>query len=155
MSVITFRKPFHAGQRIWAKFAKLNKNNTLSEYIEECSQIGVWDWNQCRIEKLITMSTDEYDTFSTSLLDHRPEFSEYGGVDSDSPYRPNKFFEFQSDDEKKDWFDKQFLCIILVTAPGREPLAVDPEGFAYARYVGIDVRMSAPEVLNPGSSVGR
>ena len=29
MSVISFRQLFRIGQRVWAKSAKLNKNNTL------------------------------------------------------------------------------------------------------------------------------
>ena len=101
------------------------------------------------------MSAEEYDAFSISLLHSRPGFSEYGGSDSDSPYKPNRFFQFRSDEEKSDWLAKQFLGVILVTAPGRESLAVDPEGCSYARYVGIGVRVSPPEVRDPGNPVGR
>ena len=155
MSVISFRKSFRVGQRVWAKFAKLNKNNTLSEYRSECARLGGWDWSQCRIENVLEMGTEEYDAFSVSLLDSRPGFSEYGGADSDSPYKPNHFFQFKSDEEKEDWLAKQFLGVILVTAPGREPLAVDPEGCSYARYVGIGVRVLPPEVRDPGNPVGR
>ena len=42
-----------------------------------------------------------------------------------------------------------------MTAPEREPLAVDPEGYSYARYVGIGVRVSPPKVREPGNPVGR
>ena len=155
MSVISFRQSFHTGQRVWAKFVKQNKNNMLSEYYKECSRVGGWDWSQCRIEKVLEMSAEEYDAFSVSLMHSRPGFSEYGGSDSDSPYKPNRFFQFQSDEEKADWLAKRFLGVILVTAPGREPLAVDPEGYSYARYVGIGVRVSPPKVREPGNPVGR
>ena len=155
MSVISFRQSFRIGQRVWAKFVKLNKNNVLSEYYKECSRVGGWDWSQCRIEKVLEMSAEEYDAFSVSLMHSRPGFSEYGGSDSDSPYKPNRFFQFQSDEEKADWLAKRFLGVILVTAPGREPLAVDPEGYSYARYVGIGVRVSPPKVRDPGNPVGR
>lgn len=155
MSVISFRQSFRIGQRVWAKFVKLNKNNMLSEYYKECSRGGGWDWSQCRIEKVLEMSAEEYDAFSVSLMHSRPGFSEYGGSNSDSPYKPNRFFQFQSDEEKADWLAKRFLGVILVTAPEREPLAVDPEGYSYARYVGIGVRVSPPEVRDPGNPVGR
>lgn len=38
MSVISFCQSFRIGQRVWAKFVKLNKNNMLSEYYKECSR---------------------------------------------------------------------------------------------------------------------
>lgn len=53
MSAISFRQSFRIGQRVWAKFVKLNKNNMLSEYYKECSRVGGWDWSQCRIEKVL------------------------------------------------------------------------------------------------------
>ena len=46
MSAISFRQSFRIGQRVWAKFVKLNKNNMLSEYYKECSRVGGWDWSQ-------------------------------------------------------------------------------------------------------------
>lgn len=155
MSVISFRQSFRVGQRVWAKFAKLNKNNTLSEYYAECSRLGSWDWSQCRIKKVLEMSAEEYDAFSVSLMKPRPGFSEYCGVYSDSPYTPDQFGRFQSEEEKADWLARRFLDVILVTAPKREPLVVHPEGFNYARYVGIGVRVSPPEVHDPGNPVGR
>ena len=61
MSAISFRQSFRIGQRVWAKFVKLNKNNMLSEYYKECLRGGAWDWNGTTLQltALPTMSEGE------------------------------------------------------------------------------------------------
>lgn len=113
MSAISFRQSFRIGQRVWAKFVKLNKNNMLSEYYKECSRVGGWDWSQCRIEKVLEMSAEEYDAFSVSLMHSRPGFSEYGGSDSDSPYKPNRFFSSSLMRRRRTGLPSGFLASFL------------------------------------------
>ena len=55
----------------------------------------------------------------------------------------------------RDWLDGKggsrngVMLAIEITAPGREPLYVNPEGHSYARYVGIRVEQQASATKYP------
>lgn len=68
------------------------------------------------IELLKEMSNAEYDTFANNMLRDYPWLKGRGG-----------------------YVNKTTRSVVMVTAPGRKTLFVDPSGSAYGRYVGIEV----------------
>lgn len=78
---------FAAGDFIISRFARLNKNNTLEEYVYRCqlpeftgervrgNEIGSWvelrNWDDdvCKIEQVIEVSADEFDKLCLNLMD--------------------------------------------------------------------------------------
>lgn len=141
--------PFHLKQRVWAKFACLNKLNTLQEYYQECNKINGFRWQQCRIDTILQLTSGEYETFSNAFLSNSPfltsKLNDSGGTYSDSIYLPDLNFQFATEEQREDWYARSFCSVALVTAPERTPFVVDTQGYAYARYVGIDIRESQPE----------
>lgn len=148
MPVRILTPPFALDQRVWAKFARQNKNNTLEEYRTECAKLGGYTWEQCRIVRLLALSGEEYDALAHSLLEPHEGFEDPGGTGSDSVQEPDDRFHFADEAQS-------YLNVGLVYAPGREPFVIDPQGFSYARYVGLDIRPHPPEVRNPGDPRGR
>ena len=144
---------FFIGQRLFAKFANLNKNNTLEEYRKECAQIGGFSLELCEVEKVAMVSPEEYDEIANSLLSNRDIFSGLGGIDSDSEYKPEGY-SFASIEQKEDWFAKSYRLATVVTALGREPFVADPQGSSYARYAGIEIQRERPRIDRPGDLLG-
>lgn len=72
--------------------------------------------SQVVVEKLVELSSPEYDEFAENLLVDRPWLKGLGG-----------------------WLNKDARHAVMVTAPERTTLYVDPSGSAYGRYVGIAV----------------
>jgi len=77
--------------------------------------------SQVVIEKHVVLSSAEYDEFGKNLLADRTWLQGLGG-----------------------WINREVRNAVLVTAPERMRLFVDPSGSAYGRYVGVDT-----EVLKP------
>ncbi len=72
--------------------------------------------SQVMVEKLVALSTAEYDEFAENLLVDRDWLKGLGG-----------------------WLNKDERNSVMVTAPDRTTLYVDPSGSAYGRYVGVAV----------------
>ncbi len=68
------------------------------------------------IEKHVELSSPDYDEFAENLLVDRPWLKGLGG-----------------------WLNKDVRNAVMVTAPERTTLYVDPSGSAYGRYVGVAV----------------
>lgn len=70
----------------------------------------------CRahVVKANRMTGAEYDRFTSSLRQERDWLAGQGG-----------------------WLDRETRAVVEVSAPGREPLFIDPQGYAYPRYVGM------------------
>ncbi len=68
------------------------------------------------VEKHVELSGAEYDEFAKNLLADRPWLKGLGG-----------------------WSNKDVRNAVMVTAPERTTLYVDPSGSAYGRYVGVAV----------------
>jgi len=143
------------GQRIIAKFAALNKNGSLAEYIRECSkpEFGeqIWDrtkwierpnWRatECKVGKIVTLSAQQYDVFVRTLMDSRPEFFAGFSGGSASDYDPGREIEEiwqMTAAELSLWRAQSYSVVMWVQAPGRASFVVNPEGYDYARYAGI------------------
>lgn len=72
--------------------------------------------SQVVVEKHVELSSPEYDEFAENLLVDRPWLKGLGG-----------------------WLNKDVRNAVMVTAPERTTLYVDPSGSAYGRYVGVAV----------------
>jgi hypothetical protein len=96
----------------------LNKLNTLEEYLQE--SLSIPPKRRAEIKKLKTliteekrMSTSEFDRLTRSFMDSRKWLKKTGGSSSDYHH-----------------------MAIKITAPNREPIYIDAQGYDYARYVG-------------------
>lgn len=72
--------------------------------------------SQVVVEKHVELSCPEYDEFAENLLVDRSWLKGLGG-----------------------WLNKDVRNAVMVTAPERTTLYVDPSGSAYGRYVGVAV----------------
>lgn len=123
-----------AGDFVTGKFAHFNKNDTVAEYREELEK-GEFAESDCIVQKAVSLSPEEYDKFATSLLDEHEGISKLGGTLVDDPKKPR---------EQR----KYMTIVVAVMAQGRETLLVDPQGYGYARYVGLDPqKISAPQAF--------
>ena len=158
-------KKLEVGQFIEAKFACLNKNETIEEYKNECSKPEVtyevsqegengypriagnvtnWRIDKCRIDGIVNLIPEEYNELVNSLLDERPYFRGQGG---DIYTGTNE--ELNNPDGCRDLYNRPDLLkelrrhharkVILINCEGYESFVVDPQGYAYARYVGFIV----------------
>lgn len=129
------------GKRYVAKFAKLNKNCTIGEYRYQCEDKGDFSNETCLVTKIVKFDNDSYDDFSLNLMGEHSCImnAECGnGSDYEIPdvYKEVDFWnlpeyiveQFQS---------KAYTKCVVVTAPNRNPLFIDTQGYNYARYVGI------------------
>ncbi len=72
--------------------------------------------NTVVVEKHIELNDAEYDEFAENLLADRAWLKRLGG-----------------------WLNRDVRSAVMVTAPERTTLYVDPSGSAYGRYVGVAV----------------
>jgi hypothetical protein len=102
------------GDRIIVRFPALNKNNTLAENTREIAR----DARRvtCSVEKVIAVNAEYFAIIANSLLaDRSTMWEEVGGYCSEK--------------------DATLVCILRNEETG-EVMAVNTEGYEYARYVG-------------------
>ena len=118
------------------KFANLNKNNTIGEYRYEVKK-GDYQLQKSKVEKVVHLSTKEFDSFSNSLMDEH-EFLGKGGTYSDDDR-----LQHLEDVEMFKWSkellqvfrDTCFNIVTAIVAPKRQTIFSDAQGYKYARYV--------------------
>ena len=158
-------KKLEVGQFIEAKFACLNKNETIEEYKNECSKPEVtyevsqegengypriagnitnWRIEKCKIDGIVNLIPEEYNELVNSLLDERPYFRGQGGDiytgTNEEINNLNDFMElYKRPDLLEEYRRNNARCVILINCKGYESFVVDPQGYAYARYVGFIV----------------
>lgn len=141
---------------VTGKYAKLNKNNTLAEYISECAkeqqepffdgyetiQFTNWYNERTQIASTVTLTNTEYQEFINNLLDDREWLSGKGGTDSSYELSPEDeadpmWFYRASHEEKTSWLAESFEVVIKVVNGDNpaEKILVNPQGYKYARYV--------------------
>ncbi len=149
------------GQTITAKFATLNKNETLDQYKEECSKPEkesyelqdpdsgykwnkeriVWRVESCIIEQIFEVTAKEWETITNSFLDDNIIWRGKGGTEYTGNDPDFDIDKLGGDPEMlQDYRDHNAnLVTILINQLTGEAIAINPEGHSYARYVGIDV----------------
>lgn len=138
--------PVEGDVRMVARFASLNKNCTLERYVQECDGGDCYD-RAVKVTHVVRMSADKYDLYAKHLMVNFPWLSELGGSDSDVPYEgDDKAWCNESAEFKAAWLAQSyFLGVLVLSADGRA-MVVAPEGYGYARYVGL-VFEALPESL--------
>ncbi|MGE8683044.1 MAG: hypothetical protein ACN6OV_00895, partial [Acinetobacter sp.] len=123
-----------AGDFVTGKFANLNKNNSVAEYRDEVEQ-NAYKESVCIVQKAITLSPEEYDSFANSLLEPNEKIAGLGGTWVDDDQKPREQRNYMS-------------IVVAVMAQGRETLLIDPQQYSYARYVALDPKkVEAPEAF--------
>jgi len=151
------------GSMITAKFATMNKNNTLREYKKECkkpefeeiTQEGGngypsfkhrganWRIEKCKVVKYALLSSKEFNFLTKNFLSDNEELYEKIGGHKYTGTNPN--FDYQTfymipallKDFQK---NNVTLVVVLENETTKEKVAINTEGYNYARYVGIEVK---------------
>ena len=121
-----------------ADFANLNKNCTLSQYQEEVDS-GEYRTEVCKVEKKLVLAATEWLKFTNSFMNDDSRIAGLGGDSSLAALRPVKSFSAYSEEEQALWLKHSYRCVVLVSC-GQRQIVVDPQGYSYARYVGINVQ---------------
>lgn len=119
-----------------AKFASLNKNNTVEEYRDELAK-GSYSTNKVKITEIAELSKSDYRRFRQSLPTDFDFLAGKGGCDSSADVPDVKHFWELNEDQQKAWRDGSYRLCVAVQCEGEPTLYVDPQGYNYARYVGL------------------
>ncbi len=124
---------------VTADFAKLNKNSDISTYIEEC-QKGDFYRDSVRICYKVKLTYKQWNLLLDGNLLASFDWMEGKGGHSSSYEPKTKVDHFwQLPEEEQELYKKHAYrddCI-LVTC-GYQSIVIDPQGYSYARYVGIN-----------------
>lgn len=95
--------------RVTVRFAR--KPSSLQEMHAEINSHGC-EVAKCEIAETVTLTTEEYDSFTRLIYKDWPWLDGRGG-------------------------DRNGIRqVVAITAPERETLYANPEGYSYARYIG-------------------
>lgn len=121
---------------VTARFARLNKRNMLAEYQTEVDS-GKYHEQRCKVAEIAYLTPQEWDSFQERLLEDFTWLAGKGGSESDADLPEVEHF-WEWTPEQQDLFRKTaYSLVIAVVAKGRLTLYIDPQGYNYARYVGI------------------
>lgn len=144
---------YAVGDRIVARFASLNKRCTADEYRAELARpeydrgdrCASWSDDLCVVEKVLHLSRADFSHLCNNLLEDRTDLGN-GGTGSDVPAPANLWS--LSDAEREAWVAKSWRAVTVVLCNGCRPLVIDPQGYKYARYVGLyPMPVPAPKPL--------
>ena len=156
------KNKFEIGMIINAKFATLNKKNTLTEYREECSkpetesyqmqdqETGykwdeprtVWRDEPCMVEQYFLLMPSEWDYITNHFLDDNIILRGKGGTIYTGTNPNFDYDNFKDEAMLKDFrANNARLVTIIENKDSGEVIAIDPQGYIYARYVGLEVTL--------------
>lgn len=115
------------------KFPSLNKCQRLDEYIEQLDDTKMY---RAAINRVVQLTNEDYDLWTNDLLDDQEWLAKMGGSDSTAPLREVENWYNYTEAEQKLWLAEAYNLAVLVYAPNRPAILVDPQGYDYARYVG-------------------
>lgn len=123
-----------------AYFAKLNKNNTLEEYKEECAK-GEFHYERILVTEQVFLNGQEWKKFVNSFLSDNERIAGKGGCDSTVilPEETNDKELYQLTKEQQEaWKRHSFRNVVeIINTLTGEYIYVDPQGYNYSRYVGL------------------
>lgn len=122
----------------------LNKNNTIEEYTEQ-RESGNYAIVRGKVTDRAKLTAEQYDVFVQNLLENVPWLAGKGGCGStaDLPEETDDLDFFKlTPDQQAAWKAGVYSLFVEVSAPGRETVYIDPQGFEYARYLGFAVNPS-------------
>lgn len=124
---------------------RLNKNNRLREYADSLIYEGkdYYYVENIKIERIIHLSRADYRIFKNSLLTNYAMLGRIGGSGCDT-LNPDQIDKIDhlgylafSDPEIKIKFDMDGYASAVIVTDGFDLIAVNTEGYGYARYVGL------------------
>ena len=123
-----------------ADFATINKNDSLWDYATQVED-GKFKVEKVKIVRQVTLSGDDWNLWTESLLSDQPWLKGMGGNGSTYQIPPNSFHEVSIADQIR-WIAGQYRkdCVLVKCSEHEATVVVDPQGSGYARYVGINVR---------------
>jgi hypothetical protein len=122
---------------IIAKCARVNKNTTLREY-RQFVDCGAYKDVEYKITHRVTLTPEQWDAFTITLMDDRPWLAGKGGASSHAELREVESWWKYTEEEREQFKAESFCYALEISAPGRETLYADPQGYDYARYVALD-----------------
>jgi hypothetical protein len=132
-------RPFEKEMICKVALPKLNKNCTLDEYREQLTDTERFDIVTGRITDIVSMTAAEYDLFCENLLESFPWLTGKGGGGSTADLRDVESFHQYTKEEREIYREHSYTLFVLVAAPDRDIIAIDPSGHDYARYVGFPI----------------
>jgi len=118
------------------KWAHLNKNATLKEYIEEV-KAGEFYNRDGKITHIWTFTDFEaLQSLKVNLLTDFNQLSGLGGSDTDDP-RIKTIENFNAMNRQERESVKWYNLVVAVIYNGKIQFVIDPQGYNYARYVGL------------------
>lgn len=137
---------FAVGDYLTALFPSLNKQPSIEKYKERPS--GTTSLG--KVEKVLSLTAEEYDEFANNLMASNPSLGG-GGSASDHPLITDDLFKRSLSDwtaeQQAAWRTTSYVLVTVVQAPGRETFVVDSQGYDYARYVGLNPKPAAAPVV--------
>lgn len=125
------------------KFAKLNKNCSISEYHDACADSG-YHINNVMVEEVVVLTPSEYNVWKENLMDDCDFLAGKGGNDShykskyDTETEEGYFGLLNDKEEMAKWLAESYSLVVAVT-DGYRVVFADPQGYNYARYIGFPV----------------
>jgi len=128
--------------RVLAQWARLNKNDTLQQYRDEVAR-GDYDNEEIEITRVVIMSPAAYGLFCDQLLSDFDWLAGMGGTNSDhvSKYdgQENAYLLLLNDTNELELWRAEAYRVGLLVTDGNRQLVIDPQGYNYARYVGLPI----------------
>jgi hypothetical protein len=121
---------------VGAEFANLNKNNTIQEYIKEVEK-GDYTKQNVKITREIHFTDQQaLEDFSNMLLADF-DFLEGAGGSYTDDNRINSMLDYYNMDESEQSSIQWNLSGVAVYFDNKLQFVIDPQGYSYARYVGL------------------
>ena len=136
--------PVHTEVYIKSSFPSLNKQDWITDYHSQASNVC-----QAKIVKIVYLGTEDYQTFLYSLLSSQEWLAKEGG--SSSHYISQKYGDdydkLFKDKLEADRYRRECYEISILVTDRLEYILVNPEGYDYARYVGLPQHATLEYIL--------
>jgi len=138
---------------VHAACARLNKNSHLAEYSKQVSN-GDYQTQLYQVRWHVQLTSSQYKVLADgNLLTDFDWLAGKGGSDSTTALREvDDWFDY-TEAEQEQWRNGAYdICLLVMSPIGR--MVIDPQGYTYARYVGIDITPveateTIPEAIAP------
>lgn len=107
-----------------------SKNDRFSLYMKSTKTK-----RETKVEWVVVLTADNFTSYMMSLLDSKPFLKGQGGTESRFPNTAKHIWEL-TEEERTQWIAQSYTLAVAVT-DGQRLILVDPQGYDYARYVGI------------------
>jgi hypothetical protein len=89
------------------------------------------------VTEIAALTDEGFDAFTNCLLEPFEWLAGKGGSNAPGEWPQIDSWDDLSETQQKLWQETCYNLVVAVTAPNRETIYVNPEGYGYARYVGI------------------